>query len=184
MRRTIATFTAVLATSLTLAACGGGGGGTTSQAAGGAAPSAASGGAAANGAAGGGVPQETGAKVGADDETTGEKIPNGASAAKAMAAGMGKDGAPVITVTSSDTGCVPDKAQVAPGKVWFKLVNSGQKINELYLESTEGNEMIEVEKIKSGQAGAFSKTVKPGSYMLACAPGMGDTQIRTPLKVG
>jgi Cupredoxin-like domain len=186
MRRTIATFAVVLAATVTLAACGGGGAtANTNQQAG--AP--ASGGSAAGdaggnaAAAGGGVPQITGAKVGDDDETTGEKLPQGASVAKAQAAGMGSDGAPIVTVTSSDTGCMPDKSQVAAGKVWFKLVNQSKKINELYLESAKGKEMIEVEKIRSGQSGAFAKTVQPGQYMLACAPGMGNTQIRTPLTV-
>jgi hypothetical protein len=182
MRRTILTCTAVLATAVTLSACGGGGNNATQQAA--APPAAAASDAGMAAPAGGGAAEATGTKVGGDDETTGEKLPQGASEAKAKAAGMGTDGAPVITVTASDAGCQADMDKVPAGKVWFKIVNSGKKINELYLESPKGVEMIEVEKIRAGKAGAFSKAVTAGSYQLACAPGMGTMQIRMPLTVG
>jgi hypothetical protein len=191
MRRSVASLALVLATTAALSACGGGSAPATNQppaqpvAATQPAPAAAAGSAAAmdEGAGDGDMAQETGQKVGDDDETTGEKIPQGTTVQKAVAAGMGKDGAPVITVTSSDTGCLPDKNVVPAGKVWFKLVNKGPKINELYLEDLKGTELIEVEKIRVGQSGAFSRKVAAGKYQLACAPNLGDTQIRTPLTV-
>ena len=196
MRRPISILALALATAITATACGGGSPATTSAGAAGAAPAAAAPAAAAsaapadsaaamddNAAAGGAAPQITAMRAGDSDETTGEKLPQGASEAKAKAAGMGTDGAPVISVTATDTGCLPDKSTVAAGKVWFKITNKGAKINELYLESTKGVEMIEVEKIRKGTAGAFSKKVTKGNYLLACSPGMTDSQIRTPLTV-
>lgn len=205
-RQSIAVFAAGLTAALALAGCGGGSNTGTQQNVGsgqqpaagqangqmngqadgqaaGQGDGAMNGGVSGGGDAGTPVPQMTGKKVGDDDEMTGEKIPQGMSLARAKAAGLGTDNAPVISVTATDTGCIPDKSTVAAGKVWFKLTNQGQRINELYLESTKGNELVEVEKIRKGQSGAFGTQVKPGNYLLACAPGMGDTQIRTPLKV-
>ena len=130
-----------------------------------------------------GIPQIT-----VQEEDTGNdgdmaKLPQGLLGAKAVAAGLGKDHLPVITVTGTDTTCVPDRISVPAGKVWFKLVSKGQKVNELYLESAKGDELVEVEKVKTGMYGAFKTTVKAGAYLIACEPGMADTQIRTPLTV-
>jgi iron uptake system component EfeO len=72
---------------------------------------------------------------------------------------------------------------VPAGKIWIKFTNKGAKISELYLESPEAKELVEVEKVTTGNAGAFSTKVKAGSYLIACEPGMNDVQIRTPLTV-
>jgi Cupredoxin-like domain len=111
------------------------------------------------------------------------KIPQGMSEAKAVAAGMGKDGAPVVTVTGTETTCVPDRTSVPAGKVWFRFTNQGTRISELYLETPDAKELAEVEKIKKGASGAFRTTVKPGSYQVACEPGMADKQVRTGITV-
>jgi hypothetical protein len=72
---------------------------------------------------------------------------------------------------------------VKAGKIWIKIVNKGTKLTEMYLENTKGDELIEIEKVKHGAAGAFKKTIAKGSYLIACEPGMADKQIRTPLTV-
>jgi len=111
------------------------------------------------------------------------KIPQGRLGKKAVAAGLGKDGVPVITVTGTETTCTANAMTVSAGKVWFKLVNHGMKVNELYLETTKGDELIEVEKVTAGAFGAFKAKVKQGRYLIACEPGMADRQIRVPLTV-
>jgi hypothetical protein len=130
-----------------------------------------------------GIPQITVTEEDAGNDGDMAKLPQGLLGAKAVAAGLGKDGVPVITVTGTDTSCLPDRTSVPAGKVWFKLVSKGQKVNELYLESAKGDELVEVEKVKTGMFGAFKTTVKAGGYLIACEPGQADTQIRTPLTV-
>jgi iron uptake system component EfeO len=78
---------------------------------------------------------------------------------------------------------VPDKTSVPAGPVWFKLMNQGTRISELYLESADAKELAEVEKVKKGSGGAFKTTVKPGPYLVACEPGMADKQVRTGINV-
>jgi hypothetical protein len=110
-------------------------------------------------------------------------LPQGKLGAAAVAAGMGTDGNLVVTVTSTDTTCVPDKLTIPAGKVWFKLASQTTRLNEMYLETTSGTELIEVEKVKTGQFGAFKATVKPGTYVIACEPGMADQQVFTGITV-
>jgi hypothetical protein len=69
-------------------------------------------------------------------------------------------------VTGTETTCVPDKTTLKAGQVWFKITNHGSRITELYLESPDAEELVEVEKIKNGPSGAFKTTVKPGSYLV------------------
>ena len=129
------------------------------------------------------IPQITATEADEGNDGDAAKIPQGMTEAQAVAAGMGKDGVPVITVAATDTSCLPDKVTVPAGKVWLKMTSSGKKINELYLESSEADELIEVEHIATGKTGAFRTTVRKGSYLIACEPGMADVQIRTPLTV-
>lgn len=130
------------------------------------------------------IPQITGPEPGGggNDGSMGA-LPHGTTAARAMAQGLGSDGVPVISVVNTDTSCIPDKTTVPAGRVWLKVTNHGKKITEMYLESAQGEELVEVEKITTGKAGAFRTTVKPGTYRIACEPGMADNQIYTPLTV-
>jgi Cupredoxin-like domain len=139
----------------------------------------------AAGAAAGGQPANSMAEEagGGGNDGDAAKLPQGMSEAKAVAAGLGKDGTPVVTVTATDTTCVPDKTTVPAGKVWFKIENQGTRITEAYLETPDAKELVEAEKIKKGTAGAFRTTVKAGSYLIACEPGMADKQVRTGITV-
>ena len=123
----------------------------------------------------------TGDAVGADGDMA--KIPQGMSLTKAQAAGLGKDGAPVVRVIGTETGCTPDVTSVKAGKVWFTMTNQGTKISEMYLETPDAKQLVEVESLKSGAAGAFTVNVTKGSYLVACEPGMADKQIRTAISV-
>jgi Cupredoxin-like domain len=187
MRRSIALTVLAAATALS-AACGGGSSGQatlqTAAAAGAAAGTAAPQAVGADPqAAAGSLPQVTTSESGGGNDGPEAKLPQGMSADKATTAGMGSDGAPVISVMGTDTSCIPDMTTVPAGKVWFKLTNKGNKITELYLESPKAKELVEVEKVTTGNSGAFATKVKAGSYLIACEPGMNDVQIRTPLTV-
>jgi hypothetical protein len=124
--------------------------------------------------------QMKGAEVGGAEEMM---LPHGQIGAKAVAAGMGKDGLPVVTVSSTETACKANKKSVPAGQVWFKIMNKGMQLNELYLENTAAKELIQVEPIKAGQYGGFKMAVKKGKYLLACEPGGNGKQIRTPITV-
>jgi iron uptake system component EfeO len=105
--------------------------------------------------------------------------------ADAQAGGLGTDGAPVVSVAATDTTCTPDKATISATKTWFKITNNGTKITELYLEKADSTELIQVEKIRPGETGAFSTALTAGSFLVACESGMAghDTQVRTPITV-
>jgi hypothetical protein len=185
--RLSASVVALAAVAVTASACGSNGGGnSTAMNAGGgagstaAAPAAAAGGGDAAAAPANSMAEEAG---GGDNDGDAAKLPQGMSVAKAVAAGMGKDGAPVVSVIGTETTCTPDKTTVPAGKVWFKITNKGKRITEMYLEAPDAKELAEVEKIKAGAAGAFSTTVKAGSYLVACEPGMADKQVRTGITV-
>lgn len=175
MKRTIAVLAAGLV-SVTLAGCGGG---SSANAAAPAGTSAAGAAAAPANAAGGATPDDAAASA------AHAALPTGMSSADAEAAGMGSDGAPIVSVTATDTTCKPNKSSVAAGKTWFKITNKGTKITELYLEKADSTELIQVERIRPGKSGAFSTTTMAGSYQVACEPGMSghDTQVRTPITV-
>lgn len=115
-----------------------------------------------------------------------DALPTGMPEAAARAAGLGTDGAPVVMVTATDTTCRPNASRIGAGKTWFEIKNTGSKITELYLEKADTTELIQVERIRSGQSGAFATTVAAGNYLLACEPGMAghNTQIRSSLTVG
>jgi len=111
------------------------------------------------------------------------KIPQGFLEPAATTHGLGKDGNLVVSVSSTDTTCVPNKRSIPAGTIWFKLTNHSKRINEMYLETPKGDELIEVEKVKTGLSGAFKTTVKPGTYVIACEPGMNDKQVFTGITV-
>lgn len=173
MKRTIAVV-AVGLISAALAGCGGGGAAQTAAPAGTAAD-----GMAAPAVAGGATPDAAAASA------AHAALPTGMSSADAKAAGMGSDGAPVVSVTATDTTCKLKKSSVAAGKTWFKITNKGTKITELYLEKADSTELVQVESVRPGKSGAFSTTTMAGSYLVACEPGMNghDAQVRTPLTV-
>jgi hypothetical protein len=124
-----------------------------------------------------------GMAAGANEMGDEEKLPVGMTGAKAIAAGMGKDGNPVVSVTATETTCKVNKKSVPAGTVWFKLTNKGMKFNELYLEDAKGNELIQAANVKAGQVGAFKWSVKAGKMQLACELEDKGKQIRVPITI-
>jgi hypothetical protein len=181
------TFPIVVAGFLAAALAGCGGGSTASTAA---STSAAASSADAGVAAAGGASAGTGTASGAADagaSAAHAALPTGMAGADAIKAGLGTDGAPIVSVIATDTTCKPVKTSIKAGKIWFKITNKGTKITELYLEKADASntELIQVEKIRPGQSGAFSTSATAGHYMVACEPGMAghDTQVRAAISV-
>ncbi|GAB11329.1 hypothetical protein GOARA_067_00710 [Gordonia araii NBRC 100433] len=91
--------------------------------------------------------------------------------------------ATTLNVTSSDTACDFDTAQAQTGTVGFKVTNSGSKVTEFYVY--DGSRVLgEVENIAPGVSGKLTvDLVKPGTYAVACKPGMVGTGIRKEITV-
>ena len=93
------------------------------------------------------------------------------------------DGA--ITVTSTNDACDLASTEATTGNVDFAVTNSGDKVTEFYVYGTNNRVLGEVENIGPGLSGNLSvEIVEPGTYTVACKPGMVGTGIRTELTVG
>ncbi|QKT06536.1 cupredoxin domain-containing protein [Gordonia sp. X0973] len=102
----------------------------------------------------------------------------------ALGACVAKDsGAATLNVTSSDSACDFDTTTAQTGTVAFKIKNTGSKVTEFYVY--DGSRVLgEVENIAPGLSGKLTvDLVKPGTYAVACKPGMVGTGIRKDITV-
>jgi iron uptake system component EfeO len=89
-----------------------------------------------------------------------------------------------IAVSSSADSCEVAAAQAPPGKVVFKVTNTGDQVTEFYLLGEDGLRIIgEVENIGPGITRDLVVQVAPGSYFTACKPGMVGDGIRAAFTV-
>jgi iron uptake system component EfeO len=94
----------------------------------------------------------------------------------------GADGA--IAVTSSDEACEIATAQAPSGVVQFSVQNTGSQVTEFYLLGEDGLQVLsEVENIGPGITRELVAQVGPGTYQLACKPGMVGDGIRSTFTV-
>jgi iron uptake system component EfeO len=95
----------------------------------------------------------------------------------------GSDGA--IAVTSTNDACDLASTEASTGNVDFTVTNSGSKVTEFYVYGNNNRVLGEVENIGPGLSSNLSvEIVEPGTYTVACKPGMVGTGIRTDLTVG
>lgn len=82
-------------------------------------------------------------------------------------------GAATIDVAASDSACEVSSTEASTGTATFNVANSGSKVNEFYITTTNGRVIGEVENIGPG---ATRKLVvqleEPGTYSTLCKPGM------------
>jgi iron uptake system component EfeO len=89
-----------------------------------------------------------------------------------------------ISVTSSDSGCEVSATSAPAGNLTFDVTNSGSKVTEFYLSSSDGKRIIgEVENIGPGLQGKLIVTADQGSYQTSCRPGMAGKGIRADFTV-
>ncbi len=89
-----------------------------------------------------------------------------------------------ITVTSTDDGCTLSTSEAQTGQVNFEVKNSGAKVTEFYIYAQNNRVLGEVENIGPGLTGKLGvEIVEPGTYTVACKPGMVGSGIRQELKV-
>ncbi|MHC3003340.1 iron uptake system protein EfeO [Gordonia sp. GN26] len=90
-----------------------------------------------------------------------------------------------IAVTSTADACDLATTDATTGNVDFTVTNSGDKVTEFYVYGNNNRVLGEVENIGPGLSGNLTvEIVEPGTYTVACKPGMVGTGIRTELNVG
>jgi iron uptake system component EfeO len=93
-------------------------------------------------------------------------------------------GAGPIAVTSTDSSCEVSSSEAPAGTLTFQVTNSGSKVTEFYLYSSDGKRIVgEVENIGPGLQGKLIVTADQGTYLTACKPGMSGQGIRADFTV-
>jgi len=78
-----------------------------------------------------------------------------------------------ITVDASDTDCTLSENQAKTGPSTFLITNNGTKVTEFYVYGEGERVMGEVENISPGlQRKLIVQLAEPGTYQVACKPGM------------
>ncbi|MFW0796973.1 iron uptake system protein EfeO [Gordonia sp. CPCC 205515] len=87
-------------------------------------------------------------------------------------------------VTSTNDTCDLDSTRATTGDVNFIITNDGSKVTEFYLYGNNNRVLGEVENIGPGLSGTLTVEVTdPGTYTVACKPGMVGTGIRKEITV-
>ena len=85
-----------------------------------------------------------------------------------------------VTVAATDTGCVLSANTAATGATTFVVTNKGTGVTEFYVYGPDDRVLGEVEDISPGlQRQVVVKFESPGSYRVACKPGMAGDGIRS-----
>ncbi|KNB52862.1 iron uptake system protein EfeO [Streptomyces caatingaensis] len=89
-----------------------------------------------------------------------------------------------IRVTASDDSCEVSKTSFPAGHVKIDIENKGSKVTEVYVYAADDRIVTERENIGPGTKAEITATVKkPGSYEIACKPGMKGDGIRQKITV-
>lgn len=92
--------------------------------------------------------------------------------------------APVIGVTSTDDACDLSAATAPAGAVRFSVTNAGSDVTEMYVLAEDGVAVeSEVENVGPGLTRDLVVMLDPGTYVVACKPGMVGEGIRTTFTV-
>jgi iron uptake system component EfeO len=94
--------------------------------------------------------------------------------------GAAKDGA--VKVTASDSACQVARKSFPAGQVKLAVHNKGSKVTEVYVYAPGDRIVTERENIGPGTDATVTAEVKPGSYEIACKPGMEGHGIRQKVK--
>lgn len=89
-----------------------------------------------------------------------------------------------IAVTSTNDACELATSEAQTGDVNFKVTNNGSKVTEFYVYGNNNRVLGEVENIGPGLSGNLTVEVTdPGTYTVACKPGMVGTGVREEISV-
>ena len=88
-----------------------------------------------------------------------------------------------LSVTSTDSTCKVARTSLHAGRYQLDVTNDGAKVTEVYVYGPRDKVVGEVENIGPATSRSLSVTLEPGTYQLACKPGMTGRGIRTALTV-
>ncbi|MET7403014.1 iron uptake system protein EfeO [Dactylosporangium sp. NPDC005572] len=88
-----------------------------------------------------------------------------------------------ISVAATDTSCDLSTDHAAGGTTTFTIDNKGTKVTELYVYGTADRILGEVENVAPGVSRDLRVDLTPGTYTVACKPGMIGAGIRSTLTV-
>lgn len=87
-----------------------------------------------------------------------------------------------VPVTATDTECTLGSSELAAGTTTLAVTNTGTQVTEVYVYAGE-QIVAEVENIGPGTSQDLVVELTPGSYEIACKPGMTGDGIRTTVTV-
>lgn len=89
-----------------------------------------------------------------------------------------------VTVNATDSECVLSASDGGTGSTTFVVTNNGTKVTELYVYDKDDRVLGEVENISPGLERQLAvQFSQPGSYKVACKPGMVGDGIRATFTV-
>ncbi len=89
-----------------------------------------------------------------------------------------------VSVNATDSGCELSATESGTGSTSFVVTNNGTKVTEFYVYGKDDRVLGEVENISPGlQRTLDLKLDEPGSYRVACKPGMVGDGIRADFTV-
>ncbi|MDX3356431.1 peptidase M75 family protein [Streptomyces sp. ME01-24h] len=88
-----------------------------------------------------------------------------------------------ITVTATDTACKVSRTSFPAGHVQLAVENEGSKVTEVYVYTPSDRIVTERENIGPGTKATITAEIKPGTYQVACKPGMKGDGIRQKITV-
>jgi iron uptake system component EfeO len=99
-------------------------------------------------------------------------------------AASSSDGPGSIAVTSTDDACEVSATEAPSGVLRFAVTNVGSEVTEFYVLAEDGLQILsEVENIGPGLSRDLVLQAAPGTYQLACKPGMAGDGIRSTFTV-
>lgn len=93
-------------------------------------------------------------------------------------------GAAEVSVDATDTACAPSTSTAGTGATTFAVTNNGDKVTEFYVYGPDDRVLAEVENVSPGLTRKLVVEFnEPGTYRLACKPGMVGDGIRADFAV-
>ena len=104
----------------------------------------------------------------------------GCSAKDSKTSESGQAASTQVTVNATDSECALSASEGRTGSTTFVVTNNGNKVTELYVYDKDDRVLGEVENISPGlQRELAVEFSQPGTYKVACKPGMVGDGIRT-----
>ncbi|WP_432079859.1 iron uptake system protein EfeO [Streptomyces sp. YPW6] len=89
----------------------------------------------------------------------------------------------VVRVVAKDDACEVSTTEIPAGHVEIAVENKGSKVTEVYVLFPDDRIVTERENIGPGTKAKITAEIKPGTYEIACKPGMQGDGIRQTVEV-